>query len=111
MTQLNNSFGSGGMTLALNEQQFSLFIQFLKNECLGSLPMFKGATTVRLQKEGAWVLGKEIEIDSDGHLVEEQDRKNVWITDIILKNLPNSVRIEEICPTIKTPLETLILPK
>lgn len=69
------------------------------------------ATTIGLQKEGAWVLGKEIEIDTDGNLVEEQHRKYVWITDIILENLPNSVRMEEICPTIRTPLETLILPK
>ena len=68
------------------------------------------ATTIGLQK-GAWVLGKEIEIDTDGNLVEEQHRKYVWITDIILENLPNSVRMEEICPTIRTPLETLILLK
>ena len=30
MTQLNNSFGSGGMTLAFNEAQFAAFVQFIK---------------------------------------------------------------------------------
>lgn len=111
MTQLNNSFGSGGMTLALNEQQFSLFIQFLKNECLGSLPMFKGATIIGLQKEGTWVLGKDIEINKNGELVRGEQRKYVWVTDIILRNLPNSIRMEEICPFIKTPFDTTIVPK
>ena len=32
MTQINASFGSGGMTLALNESQFALFFQFLKED-------------------------------------------------------------------------------
>ena len=31
----------------------------------------------------------------------------VWITNIIVKKFPNSVRMEETCHTIKTPLETL----
>ena len=62
--------------------------------------MFIGATTVGLQK-GAWVLGNKIEIDTDGNLVEEQHRRYVWITNIILKNFPNSVRMEEISPTIR----------
>ena len=30
MAHLNNSFGSGGMSLAFNDMQFSAFIQFLK---------------------------------------------------------------------------------
>ena len=32
MSQLNGSFGSGGMTLSFNDTQFSAFIQQLKNE-------------------------------------------------------------------------------
>ena len=56
MTQNNNSFGSGGMSLAFNEHQFMSFVQFLKQEAGDDLPFRTAATTIGLQKCGAvWV--------------------------------------------------------
>ena len=50
MAQLNGSFGSGGMSLALNEAQFSSFIQHLKDEGNQTgLPIKKAACNIGLQ--------------------------------------------------------------
>ena len=61
MSQINNSFGSGGMSLALNDMQFSLFVQFLKNEGHNALPIRKAVTFVGRQKDNpVWVLGSNM---------------------------------------------------
>ena len=53
------------MTLALNEQQFALFNQFLK--CGSSLPILKAASVVGNQMEDMrWVLGQDIQLSKDG---------------------------------------------
>ena len=41
IAQLNNSFGSGGMSLAFNDNQFSLFLQFLKKKAGRNFPSLK----------------------------------------------------------------------
>lgn len=49
MTQINISYGSGGMSLALNEAQSVQLIQFLKNTATEPLCIKKAATVVGLQ--------------------------------------------------------------
>lgn len=108
MSQVNNSFGSGGMTLALNEQQFALFIQFLK--CGSSLPILKAVSVVGNQMEDMrWVLGQDIELSKDGVLINDDQRKYVWLQELIAETTPMTIRLEEIIPTIHLPFETLIL--
>ena len=68
MAQLNNSFGSGGTTLAMSEAQFSLFFQLLKKD-VAKLPVAKSTTHVGEQSEGVWVLNKTTQIDADGDLI------------------------------------------
>ena len=62
MSQINSSFGSGGMTLALNDVQFSSLIQHLKDE-RKSLPIKKAACTIGLQPCGnIWVFSEDVQV-------------------------------------------------
>ena len=62
LSQLNNLFGSGAMSLAFNDAQFSSFIQFLKQENMGNLAIRKAVARVGKQPDGVWVLAPEIHI-------------------------------------------------
>ena len=63
MNQINSSFGSGGMSIALNEQQFSSFIQHLKNEGGTGLPIKQAACVIGRQPcNKVWVLGKDLQV-------------------------------------------------
>ena len=104
--QINNSFGSGGMSLALNEAQFSLFIQFLKKE---GLPIKKAILIIGLQNDGkVWVLGKHLHIDINGEVIDECDHVYTWLNDMIRESLC-SVTLEEVLPKITLPLSSAIL--
>lgn len=104
--QINNSFGSGGMSLALNEAQFSLFIQFLKKE---GLPIKKAVLIIGLQNDGkVWVLGKDLHIDITGAIINEPDRVYTWLDGMIRETLCN-VTLEEVLPKIKLPLNPTVL--
>lgn len=82
------------MTLELNDQTLGQFIQFLKNEALG-LEWVQGATIIGQQKDGKWVLGKHLEITKNRDIVEENNRKYMWVEE---DNL-----LQEITPDIKGP--------
>ena len=65
MSQINSSFGShcGGMSLALNEQQFGSYLQFLKNSAR-QLPIKKAACVIGLQPcEKVWVLNGSVQVN------------------------------------------------
>ena len=90
MSQVNNSFNSGGMSLALNDNQFSSFIQFLKDESLQTLPIRRAADIIGLQDDSnKWVLGN-LEIDTNGKVVQSDDRQYVWLTNIIRESPSNN---------------------
>ena len=64
IAQLNNSFGSGGMSLAFNDNQFSLFLQFLKKEAGRNLPIRKAVTVIGKQgNSSVWILGRDLHLD------------------------------------------------
>ncbi len=88
MSRINNSFGSRGMSLALNEAQFSQFIQFLKHDGLSSLPIRKAATTIGEQKNSrVWVLGEKTQINQDGEVIPERDTAYMWLDETIQESL------------------------
>ena len=64
MKQLNSSFGSGGMGLAMTEVEFSSFIIFLKSRPTShNMPIRKAATVIGRQRCGKiWVLGKALQV-------------------------------------------------
>ncbi len=97
------------MSLALNEAQFSQFIQFLKHEGLSSLPIRKAATTIGEQKNTrVWVLGEKIQVNADGEVIPERDMGYMWLDETIQESLA-SVSLEEVLPMVKCPLETRVL--
>lgn len=108
IAQINNSFGSGGMSLALNEAQFSQFIQFLKREG-GPLPIRKAVTIVgEQQKSPVWVLGRHLQIASDGEVVPEANRVFMWLDETVKEGL-TCVTLKEILPSVHQPLSTSVL--
>lgn len=65
MGQLNSSFGSGGMTLALNDAQFGSFIHFIKESfrCNKGAVVKKAACVIGLQPCGNyWVFGENAQV-------------------------------------------------
>ena len=57
MSQINNSFGSGGMILALNEAQF---VQLLKDDA-PSLPI-----RTEVGKQEVCVMGEDLQVNKSG---------------------------------------------
>ena len=111
MSQVNNSFNSGGMLLALNDNQFSSFIQFLKDKSLQTLPIRRAADIIGLQDDSnKWVLG-DLEIDTNGKVVESDDRQYVWLKNIIRESLPLTIQMAEVIPKIQLPFQTTELKK
>lgn len=105
MLQINSSFGSGGMSLALNEVHFAAFIQYLKSQQVASKR--KAASTIGIQpcmKE--WVLGKNLIIDENGVLISAQQPTYIWLDRDMLGDAGYNVPAQDIVPTIKTPLST-----
>ena len=64
MSQLNSSFGSGGMTLSLTDPQFSSFIQHLKEQGNSKgLPIKRAACHIGLQHSGdVWVFDEDVQV-------------------------------------------------
>jgi hypothetical protein len=74
MSQINNSFGSGGMSLALNNTEISLFVQYLERRPK-SLLIRKAATFVGRHKDSpVWVLGRDLQINADGQTISKEDK-------------------------------------
>ena len=110
--QINNSFGSGGMSLAFNEVQFSSFVQFLKLQSRGQLTIQKAVTIIG-QQPGVplmWVLGKDLHIDGQGSTIEASERTHMWM-DLTLQAGLGSITLQEFLPTIASPLGTEVLRK
>ena len=102
LSQLNNSFGSGGMSLAFNDAQFSSFIQYLKQESMGSLTIRKAVGIIGRQSDNVWVLGPDIQIDVDGNVIPPNERSHLWMDAIIHDGLC-SVAPEEVLPVLLAP--------
>ena len=109
LAQINNSFGSGGMSLAFNEAQFSMFIQFLKQESANGLNIRRAVTQIGEQPDKElWVLGDGIQVNSLGMLVPEEHQVLIWLEWSIAQGL-GSITLKEVLPTIVFPLSTTAL--
>ena len=109
LAQINKSFGSGGMSLALNEVQFSMFIQFLKQDSAQCLTISKAVTRIGQQDDTElWVLGECVQVDAHGQLISQEDLVYTWLDWSVQQGLGN-VSLKEVLPTICLPLNTTIL--
>ena len=99
MLQLSNSWNVAGLKI----QSISSFIHFLKNESLQTLPICRAADIIGLQHDNnKWVLG-DMEIDTNGKVVDSDDRQYVWLTNIIRESLPLTIQMAEVVPKIQLP--------
>ena len=66
MKQINSSFGSGGMALAMNEAEFALFLMYLKsNVPQERIPIRQATSVIGEQHCGkVWVMGKDLQVSS-----------------------------------------------
>ena len=61
MKQINSSFGSGGMALAMSEVEFATFIIYLTSH--PQMPIRKAASVIGQQQCGkVWVMGKHLQV-------------------------------------------------
>ena len=79
MTQLNYSFGEGGLTCGFNDFQLAEYVQ-QKIRNSGKLPKIKAVKQVGIQKNGTWVLGPKVYIDASGNLLDPSMSRFVWIS-------------------------------
>ena len=102
MGKINNSFGSGGMTLALNEAHFASFVQFLK---LGEDISIRSAATIVGQQtcNEVWVMGRDVQIDGDGNIMPPNTSPYIWLDKLALGEV-GSVPVGDLLPSIATPL-------
>ena len=68
MSQINNSFGSGDMSLALNEAQFAQFIQFLKDRAIMGYSNDYQCPYIYKMSTTATTLPQATPLGSGGHL-------------------------------------------
>lgn len=117
MCQLNNSFGSGGMSLAMSEAQFSMFIQYLKNS-ISKLPIVNAVTHVGEQSDGVWVFNKTTQINSSGEvtttefgeageILVQENQEYIWLEEAFSDR--NSISVDQLIPTITLPTDSGIL--
>ena len=57
---------------------------------------------------GGEVLGEDLHLDTNGDIIEESNRTYTWLNEMICEGL-SSMRIEEVLPKIKLPLDTSVL--
>ena len=69
MSQINSSFGSGGMSLSMNDLQFSAFLLYLKQE-KEDIPIRKAACIIGQQPcNKVWVLGKDLQVSNHACII------------------------------------------
>ena len=105
MAQINNSFRSGGMSLAMSEAQFAQFFQFLK-EKVATLPIVKAVSYDGEQSGEVWVLNRDVHIDKQEHPIQAEDRKFIWLEEAFPIT---GISLEQLIPTIKYPLNSRVL--
>lgn len=104
---LNNSFGSGGMAISLNDSQFSSFIQFLKRQTK-NISIKTATSYVGQQPCGkVWVMGPTVHLNEDGDMIEESLRRYVWIESNDDEDM--CIPSTELIPTISFLLSSSVL--
>lgn len=103
MNQINQSFGSGGMTTAFESNTLIEFVQYLQRSHEGAMPIKKGVLVPGLQEEGICVLNESTFINAEGELIDAAECNLVWLSrDIVHES--SKVRSKDITPKILCPL-------
>lgn len=105
MWQVNQSFGSGGMSSSLENTHLTEYIQYLQRSHDGILPVKRAVVCTGRQTDGTWVLNADTFISPDGESISPTETNLVWLDkDLIFEN--DKVRSADISPVISHPLST-----
>ena len=103
--QINTSFGSGGMTTALENNTLIEFVQYLQRSHERPMPTKKGVLVLGLQEEGICVLNESTFISADGKLIDPAKCNLVWLSHDIVHET-SKVRSKDITPKNFVPIVT-----
>ena len=101
MSMINHSFGSGGMTSALDTTQIVEFVQYLQRSHEEPLPVKKAILVTGRQPDGTWVLNATTFISPAGIFLSNQEM--VFLDKNIISESDKIVSAD-ICPHITLPL-------
>lgn len=103
ISQLNHSFGNGGMTSALENVQLVEYIQHLQRAHAGPMPVKKAVLFTGRQPDGTWVFNANCFISADGEAFMPANSSLVWLDkDLVFEN--DKIRSGDISPAISLPL-------
>ena len=103
MAQLNQSFGSGGMTSGLDTTQLIDFFQHLQRAVSEPLAIKKAVMYTGMQPDGSCIMNKNTFVSSAGILLDFDDSQYTWL-DKDLINDGDKIRSIDIAPLIVHPL-------
>ena len=108
VNQINMSFGSGGMTCALENTHLIEYFQYLQRSFDGDIPIKRGVMGPGFyvnNDKHVFVANKSTFISADGSLIDPEQTDLVWLKrDVVVEN--SKVRCSDITPIIVTPLST-----
>ena len=97
------------MSLALNEAQFAMFIQFLKQQSSDTLSIQKAVTRIGKQRDhDVWVMGKSTQINVYGEIIPVECQSHTWLEWSVQQGLGN-ISLKEVLPTVVVPLSAGVL--
>ena len=79
INQINYSFGSGGMTCGLDNNQLVEYFQQLLRSNPEQLPVKQGVLSTGMQPDGSCILNGSTFISSEGVLINPKDSPYIWV--------------------------------
>ena len=103
MNQVNLTFGSEGMTSALESNALIEYVQYLQRSHDGPMCIKKGVIVPGFQAGGICVLNSSTFIASNGDLLKPAETQFVWLSRELMHE-GSKVTSKDITPTIVHPL-------
>ena len=103
MSQLNATFGSGGMSCSFSDCQLTSFIHFIQRQC-EPIPVKEAAMVIGRQPRGdMWVVNPAVQIDSTGKQISPDESRYVWLDQSQLNDKYSKCKVpkEDICTEIE----------
>ena len=103
MAQLNQSFGSGGMTSGLDTTQLIEFFQHLQRAVAEPLAIKKAVTHTGMQPDGSCIINKNTFVSSGGALMDCDNSQYTWLDKDLISDA-DKIRSIDISPNVVHPL-------
>ena len=111
MSQLNYSFGSGGMTCGLDTSQLIEFFQHLQRSIPEPLPVKRAILYTGIQPDGSCVLNEHTFISPNGELMNPNESPYIWLDKDFIFDSDKIKSVDISPPKIVLPLSITPLSK